>query len=48
VACAHLEIHGGIHVTVPSGITNPEAIVDHLEARLSDRLAATISASFTR
>ncbi|NIZ11097.1 phage tail tape measure protein [Pseudooceanicola sp. HF7] len=46
-AGARVEINGGIHVTVPSGITDPEAIVGHLEARLGDRLAATLRASFT-
>ncbi|MBT9383336.1 phage tail tape measure protein [Pseudooceanicola sp. CBS1P-1] len=35
-----------VNITVPSGISDPEAIVDLMETRLGDRLAATLQASF--
>ncbi|MBT2130131.1 phage tail tape measure protein [Planktotalea lamellibrachiae] len=44
---AHVEINGGIHITAPSGISDPEGLVDLLEAKLGDRLSATFAASFS-
>jgi hypothetical protein len=43
---AHVEIHGGIHIVAPSGVSDPEGLVDLLEARLGERLASATSASF--
>lgn len=42
-----LEINGGIHVTAPAGVSDPEGLVDALETRLSDRISATLAASFS-
>jgi len=44
---ARVEIHGGIHITAPSGVSDPEGLVDLLESRLGDRISATVSASFS-
>jgi hypothetical protein len=41
-----LEI-GAIHITAPAGVSDPEGLVDALEARLSDRISATLAASFS-
>lgn len=38
---------GNISITAPSGVSDPEGLVDAIERGLGDRLAATLSASFS-
>lgn len=44
---ARVEINGGIHIVAPSGVSDPEGLVDLIETRLGDRIAATFDASFS-
>lgn len=43
---ARVEI-GSIHIVAPSGVSDPEGLVDLLETRLGDRISATFAASFS-
>lgn len=43
---ARVEI-GSIHIVAPSGVSDPEGLVDLLETRLGDRISATVAASFS-
>ena len=38
---------GSIQITAPSGVSDPEGLVNLLEARLGDRISATLAASFS-
>jgi len=42
-----VEINGGINIQVPSGVSDPEAIADLVSDRIGQRVAATMSASFS-
>ena len=42
-----VEINGGINIQVPSGISDPDAIADLVSDRIGQRVAATMSASFS-
>ncbi|MFT6444897.1 phage tail tape measure protein, TP901 family, core region [Sulfitobacter pontiacus] len=42
-----LEINGGIHIVAPTGVSDPEGLVDLIETRLGERIAATFAASFS-
>jgi hypothetical protein len=42
----HVEI-GSISITAPSGVSDPEALVALIEARVGERLSATIAASYS-
>ncbi|MBR9651927.1 phage tail tape measure protein [Thalassovita aquimarina] len=42
-----VEINGGINIQVPAGVTDPEAIADLVSDRIGQRVAATMSASFS-
>ncbi|MEP4950068.1 MAG: hypothetical protein ABJU46_03730 [Paracoccaceae bacterium] len=43
---ARVEI-GSISIVAPSGVSDPEGLVELIEARLGDRIAATFDASFS-
>ncbi|MCG3266122.1 phage tail tape measure protein [Yoonia sp. I 8.24] len=45
-ATTHVEI-GSISIVAPSGVSDPEGLVDLIEARVGERLSATIAASFS-
>ncbi len=42
-----VEINGGINIQVPSGVSDPDAIADLVSDRIGQRVAATMSASFS-
>ncbi len=42
-----VEINGGINIQVPSSVSDPEAIADLVSDRIGQRVAATMSASFS-
>ncbi len=44
---ARVEINGGIHIAVPSGVTDPQAIADIVAEQIGNRVSATLAASFS-
>lgn len=42
-----VKINGGINIQVPSGVSDPDAIADLVSDRIGQRVAATMSASFS-
>lgn len=38
---------GSIHIVAPSGVSDPEGLVDLIETRLGERISATFAASFS-